>query len=51
MNSVFESFVCEVPMVVIPFFLDQPVNANCVEKLGVKKLECCIKRNIKKLKN
>lgn len=35
MNSVSESLVCGVPMVVIPIMSDQPVNAGCVEKLGV----------------
>lgn len=40
MNSVSESLVYGVPMVVIPFVSDQPVNARCIEKLGVgKKLE------------
>ncbi|NLV74641.1 MAG: hypothetical protein GXY52_08160 [Chloroflexi bacterium] len=40
MNSVSEALVCGVPMVVIPFVSDQPVNARCVEKLGVgKRLE------------
>lgn len=41
MNSVSESLSAGVPMVVIPFVSDQPVNARCVEKLGVgKRLEC-----------
>ena len=35
MNSVSEALVCGTPMVVIPFVSDQPVNAECVEKLGV----------------
>ncbi|MEE1281790.1 MAG: macrolide family glycosyltransferase [Acutalibacteraceae bacterium] len=35
MNSVSEALVYGVPMVVIPFTADQPVNARCVEKLGV----------------
>lgn len=35
MNSVSEALVYGVPMVVIPFVSDQPVNARCVEKLGV----------------
>ena len=40
MNSVSESLVCGVPMVVIPFMADQPVNARCVENIGVgKRLE------------
>lgn len=37
MNSVSEALVYGVPMVVIPFTADQPVNARCVEKLGVGK--------------
>lgn len=41
MNSVSEALVYGVPMVVIPFVSDQPVNARCVEKLGAgKTLEC-----------
>ena len=40
MNSVSEALVYGVPMVVIPFVSDQPVNARCIEKLGVgRKLE------------
>ena len=40
MNSVSEALVYGVPMVVIPFSSDQPVNAGCIEKLGVgKRLE------------
>ena len=40
MNSVSEALVYGTPMVVIPFVSDQPVNGDCVEKLGVgKKLE------------
>ena len=40
MNSVSEALVSGTPMVVIPFASDQPVNARCVEKLGVgKRLE------------
>ena len=40
MNSVSEALVYGTPMVVIPFASDQPVNARCIEKLGVgKKLE------------
>jgi len=40
MNSVSEALIYGVPMVVIPFVSDQPVNARCVEKLGVgKRLE------------
>ena len=37
MNSVSEALVCGCPMVVIPFGSDQPVNARCVERLGVGK--------------
>ena len=37
MNSVSESLVYGKPMVVIPFTADQPVNARCVENLGVGK--------------
>ena len=37
MNSVSESLVHGVPMVVIPFVSDQPVNARCIEKMGVGK--------------
>lgn len=40
MNSVSEAMVCGTPMVVIPFVSDQPVNARCIEKLGIgKRLE------------
>ena len=40
MNSVSEALSYGTPMVVIPFVSDQPVNARCVEKLGVgRKLE------------
>ena len=40
MNSVSEALVYGTPMVVIPFVSDQPVNARCIEKLGVgKKIE------------
>ena len=40
MNSVSEALVYAVSMVVIPFVSDQPVNAQCIEKLGVgKRLE------------
>ena len=40
MNSVSEALVYGVSMVVIPFVSDQPVNAQCIEKLGVgKRLE------------
>ncbi len=35
MNSVSEALYLGTPMVVIPFVSDQPVNAQCVEKLGV----------------
>ncbi|MBQ9987092.1 MAG: hypothetical protein IJP28_01810, partial [Erysipelotrichales bacterium] len=37
MNSISEALVASTPMVVIPFHSDQPVNARCVEKLGVGK--------------
>jgi len=37
MNSVSEALVSGTPMVVIPFTSDQPVNARCVESLGVGK--------------
>lgn len=37
MNSVSESFVCGVPMVVIPFMADQPTNARRIEELGLGK--------------
>lgn len=37
MNSVSEALVYGVPMVVIPFVSDQPVNAGCIEELGVGK--------------
>ena len=40
MNSVSEALITNTPMVIIPFVSDQPVNAHCMEKLGVgKKLE------------
>ena len=50
MNSVSEALYYGVPMVVIPFVSDQPVNARCVEKLGVgKKLEYSdVKQNLLK---
>ena len=49
MNSVSEAMVCGVPMVVIPFASDQPVNAECVERLGIgKRLEY---GNVAKLKD
>ena len=35
MNSVSEALVYGTPMVVIPIASDQPVNARCVERLGV----------------
>lgn len=38
MNSVSEAFVYGVPMLVIPFVSDQPVNARQVEKLGLGKV-------------
>ena len=38
MNSVSEAMVHGVPMVVIPFVSDQPVNARQVEKLGLGKV-------------
>lgn len=37
MNSVSEALVYGTPMVVVPFASDQPVNARCVENLGVGK--------------
>lgn len=37
MNSVSEALVYGVPMVVIPFVSDQPVNARCIENLGLGK--------------
>lgn len=37
MNSVSEALVYGTPMVVIPFTSDQPVNARCIERLGVGK--------------
>lgn len=37
MNSVSEAFVYNVPQVVIPFSSDQPVNGQCVEKMGAGK--------------
>ena len=37
MNSISEAFVYSVPLVVIPFSSDQPVNAECVEKMGAGK--------------
>lgn len=40
MNSISEAFVQGVPMIVIPFMSDQPVNARRIEELGLgKKLE------------
>ena len=40
MNSILEALFCGASMVVIPFMSDQPVNARCIEKLGVgKRLE------------
>lgn len=38
MNSVSEAMVSGVPMVVIPFVSDQPVNAQQVEKLGLGRI-------------
>ena len=38
MNSVSEAMVCGVPMVVIPFTSDQPVNARQVERLNLGKV-------------
>lgn len=48
MNSVSEALAYGVPMVVIPFVSDQPVNAEFVEKLGVgKRLEySSVNRNL-----
>ena len=37
MNSISEALVYEVPMIVIPFMADQPVNARQVETLGLGK--------------
>ena len=37
MNSVSEALVSGTPMVVIPFVSDQPVNARCIERLGIGK--------------
>ncbi len=37
MNSVSEALVSGTPMVVVPFVSDQPVNARCVQRLGVGK--------------
>jgi UDP:flavonoid glycosyltransferase YjiC (YdhE family) len=37
MNSISEALVYEVPMIVIPFMSDQPVNARQVETLGLGK--------------
>ncbi len=51
MNSVSEALFWGTPMVIIPFVSDQPVNARCVDKLGVgKRLEYseANKENIKK---
>lgn len=46
MNSVSEALIYGVPMVVIPFVSDQPVNAQCIEKLGVgKRLEYSFANN------
>lgn len=42
MNSISEALVYGVPMVVIPFVSDQPVNARCVEILGAGiKMDYC----------
>ena len=38
MNSVSEAMVHSMPMVVIPFVSDQPVNARQVEKMGLGKV-------------
>ena len=38
MNSVSEAQICGVPMVVIPFVSDQPVNAEQVARLGLGKI-------------
>ena len=38
MNSVSEALTFASPMVVIPFVSDQPVNAQCIEKLGVGRM-------------
>lgn len=54
MNSVSESLVSNTPMLVIPFDSDQPINANCVEKLNVGKklkLKECSSNQLKELSN
>lgn len=51
MNSVSEALVYGVPMVVIPFVTDQPVNAECIEKLGVGKRLDYAKAESKTLKD
>ena len=50
MNSVSEALVCGTPMVVIPFVSDQPVNARCIESLGVGKRLDYSKVNVNALK-
>ena len=50
MNSVSEALVYGTPMVVIPFVSDQPVNARCIEKLGVGKRLEYLDVNMKTLK-
>lgn len=35
MNSISEALICGVPLMVIPFMADQPVNARRVEELGL----------------
>ena len=51
MNSVSEALVYGTPMVVIPFVSDQPVNAQCIEKLGVGRKIAYSKLNAAALKD
>ncbi len=51
MNSISEALVYGTPMVIIPFVSDQPVNARCVEKLGVSKTILYSMTNKDTLKN
>lgn len=50
MNSISEAFIYGVPMVVIPFMSDQPVNAKRVEELGLGKKLCYSKLDKEVLK-